>query len=414
MSTSYPIRPITDSELASFRAVPNQAFNSTWPAEKFADLGRLVFEPQRSLAAFDGDLLVGTTEACSFGLTVPGGSVRAAGVTGVAVLPSYRRRGILSALMARQFADIAAGEEPVAALFSSESGIYGRFGYGPAADDHSFVVKRGEGRIQPGARAGVTIRLVDLKSAAAELAIVFDAVLPTRPGLLTRNKGWWDLLLADPEFLRDGAAPQRCVLAQDSSGTCGYAIYSVVPSWGQHGLPEQVLTVRELFATSPAGYAALWADLLSRDLVGEVRTRLRPADDPLPYLLPDPRRSRRAVSDGLWIRLVDVPGALEQRRYACPVDLVIEVTDDLLPANSGRWRLRAGGLADPGMPTCEPTTADADLTLPVAALGAGYLGGTRLGALAAAGVVSELRPGAVSALSAAMWWDPAPWAAMVF
>jgi len=54
------------------------------------------------------------------------------------------------------------------------------------------------------------------------------------------------------------------------------------------------------------------------------------------------------------------------------------------------------------------------VALDVTELGAAYLGGTRLGALAAAGLVAELRPGAVRQLSAAMSWDPAPWCPMIF
>ncbi len=124
----------------------------------------------------------------------------------------------------------------------------------------------------------------------------------------------------------------------------------------------------------------------------------------------DPRRARATYADGLWIRVVDLPGALTQRRYACDVDVVIEVADDRLPANGGRWRLQAGGLGDEAKPACDRTTAEPDLALPISALGAAYLGGTRLGGLVAAGVISERRAGTVAALSAAMWWDPAPWA----
>jgi predicted acetyltransferase len=179
-------------------------------------------------------------------------------------------------------------------------------------------------------------------------------------------------------------------------------------------MPAQVLMVRDLYWTTPAAAAALWADLLTRDLVGEVRTRMRPPDDPILNLLTDPRRARTKVSDGLWVRLVDLPAALERRRYASAVDVVIEVSDTLLTANEGRWRLQAGGQADAGVPVCERTTAEPDVRLPVSALGAAYLGGTRLGGLAAAGQITEHRPGAVAALSAAMFWDPAPWSPVGF
>jgi predicted acetyltransferase len=173
-------------------------------------------------------------------------------------------------------------------------------------------------------------------------------------------------------------------------------------------------------ADGPAAAAAIWADLLSRDLVTTVTVAQRPPDDPLPHMLADPRRARRRVSDALWIRLTDVRRALALRRYACPADLVIEVTDDLLPGNTGRWRLVTSGSAPgpdgaPGFgASCEPATGPADLVLDVATLGAAYLGGTPLGELAGAGLVTERRPGAVAALSAAMSWDPAPWCPLIF
>jgi predicted acetyltransferase len=141
---------------------------------------------------------------------------------------------------------------------------------------------------------------------------------------------------------------------------------------------------------------------------------MRPADDPVRHLLIDPRRTRARVSDGLWVRLIDVPEALCRRRYATAVDMVLEVTDPLLPANHGRWRLTAPGRDDSVKPACEPTNASADIALPVSVLGAAYLGGARLSGLAQAGQITEHRPGAAAALTAAMAWDPAPWCPTMF
>ena len=121
---------------------------------------------------------------------------------------------------------------------------------------------------------------------------VYEALRPTRPGMLTRHDGWWDAHVADPEFMREGTSPQRCVIAEDPSGPRGYALYAVKPEWGRDGIPAQVLMLRDLYWTDPAACAALWTDMLSRDLVGEVRARVRPADDPILHLLADPRRAR--------------------------------------------------------------------------------------------------------------------------
>src|SRR5258708_6621400 len=139
MNSSHPIRPVDDSELAAFGKVTEQAFNSPWPPEEMLRFDRMVVEPERTLVAFDGSQMIGTTLAFSFGLTAPGGCVvGAAGISGVGVLPTHRRRRVLSSLMRRQLPAIAARGQPVAMLFASESVIYGRYGYGSAAEEDRF------------------------------------------------------------------------------------------------------------------------------------------------------------------------------------------------------------------------------------------------------------------------------------
>jgi predicted acetyltransferase len=346
--------------------------------------------------------------------------------------------------MRRQLADVRDRGEPLAILWASEAMIYGRYGYGRASWHLSYTVRRGEGSVV-GVRGGVPgpgdlrLRLADPADARAELSKVYDTMLPTRPGFFARTEPWWQKVLFDPEDERDGASPLRCLLAEDDSGPRGYALYSGRGGWQDTTfLPDGSLTVRELVAADPAASAALWADLLSRDLTIEFAAHQRPSDDPLLFQLADPRRVRPVVSDGLWARITDVPRALAGRRYSAPVDLVIEVTDRDLPDNAGRWRLTTadsgGGAADgsvgAGRPgagaaggagaadgfaaSCSHTSDAADVVLDIAELGAAYLGGTRIGALASSGLVAESRPGAVRQLSAAMSWDPLPWSPLIF
>jgi predicted acetyltransferase len=419
MTDPFPIRPVSADEFPAFYAVGEHSFNDSWPAQPAMEHELVTFEPERSLAAFDGASVVGTTASFTFRMAVPGGLTALGGVSFVAVLPTYRRRGILSSLMRRQLADIRERGEPVAALFSSESGIYGRYGFGCASEQLRFTIRRGEGALRPpyaaaGARGTVRIRAAEPELSRPEFAKVYESVFPLRPGMLARDDRWWTAVLADPDYARHGRSPLRATVAEDEAGPRGYALFSATPDWGEDAVPSGTLNVRELVAADPAATAALWSDLLTRDLVGEVRARIRPVDDPLLQMLADRRRARPYLTDGLWVRLTDVPAALAGRRYSCEVDVVIEVADELLPANSGRWRLQAGGPADPAPARCERTTAAPEIGLPAAALGATYLGGTRLGALAAAGQVAELRTGALARLAAALPWDPAPWCPVIF
>jgi predicted acetyltransferase len=420
----YPIRPIEENELDAFLEVDEHAFSGTPMTE--ADRRMILdrFEFDRSLAAFDGPTQVGVTMCFSFQLSVPGAELLpAAGVTFVSVLPTHRRRGVLNSLMRRQLADVRERGEPLAILWASESVIYPRYGYGRASWSLSFTLRRGEGTLTRTAAArvwdsGLRLRLADPQAVLPELAKVYDTVLPGRPGLFARSDAWWRRLVYDPPEHRGGSAPLRCLLAEDDSGPRGYAVYSAKDTWDDF-LPENVLSVRELMAADDAVAGVLWTDLLSRDLTTEFQVGTRPVDDPLQFQLADPRRARPKLVDGLWVRLTDVPRALAGRRYSSPVDVVIEVRDELLPSNAGTWRLATAGEAGAAhgwglAATCERATGEADLALDVTELGAAYLGGTPLATLAGAGLVSELRPGAVRQLSTAMSWEPAPWCPMVF
>jgi predicted acetyltransferase len=416
----YPIRPVSSEEFDAFHTVDMHAFHGSplSPEDRQLVLSHLEFD--RSLAAFDGDTPVGAAGAYTFQLTVPGSAaLPAAGVTWVSVLPSHRRRGVLTSLMRRQLADIRDRGEPLAVLWASESVIYPRFGYGRAMWHADFTLYRGEGALARTAPAddGLRLRLVDPVAAVPELAKVYDAVLPSRPGFIARTESWWQRTVYDPADRRQGTSPLHCVLADDDGGPRGYALYSAVNRWDRDtSLPDSALNVREMVAADAAASGALSADLLSRDLTTEFRLRGRPVDDPLLYQLADPRRARPRLKDALWVRIIDVPGALARRRYSAPADVVLEVRDDLLPANAGRWRLTTGQAADGGglSAACEPSSSAPDVLLDVTQLGAAYLGGTTLGALAAAGLVAEARPGAVRQLSTALSWEPAPWCPVNF
>jgi predicted acetyltransferase len=416
VTDTYPIRDIKPAQAAAFFAVMDEAFNNNEDPAEAVERELLTFEFDRSGAAFDGDQIVGSSSAYSFALSVPGGTAATSGISNVAVLPAYRRRGIMSAMMVALLDDAAARGEALAALFASESGIYQRFGFGCASQSLRCTIQRGEGRLTglpaPGLAGPVRIRVTTPGSAMGELAAVYAAAGSGRPGVPERDDRWWRNRIADPPSQRGGSSPLRCVIASDDAGPRGYALYSTVPNWGTDGLAANELNVRELIAADPVAASALWGDLLSRDLVSQVRTGSRPVDDALLLLLADRRRARAVVSDNLWIRLVDVGAALEQRAYACGVDVVLDVADAVRPGNAGRWRLTAGGSG--GVVRCERTGDEAEVAVTASALGAAYLGGTRLGALAAAGQAVELRAGALGELSAAMSWDPAPWCPMTF
>ncbi len=400
------LRPARPEEWRAWRGAISAAFGVE-AAEPYLSEPAPVAELDRSLGLWEGDRVVATSGIYSRVLTVPGAVLPCAGVTWVTVAPTHRRRGILTAIMRRQLTELHEHQrEPVAALWAAEYPIYGRFGYAPATFRGDFTGRTERLRLRPDVDLGSGhVELVPKETYQAAATAVHERLRRFVPGNLERDQRWWDRILQDEKEHRHGATERRYLLHTEPDGTVtGYAAYRVKPGWSDGAEPDGTLTVEEARATSTAAYAALWRLMLSVDLVRRVKAPLLAPDDPIRHLVTDARALRVSQLDGLWVRLVDVDRALAARRYPAPIDLVIEVRDEICPWNAGRWRLSghpAGGY-------CGRTDLDADLALGIEELSAAYLGGISLGALHAAGRVTELSPGAVALASTAFSWPVPP------
>jgi predicted acetyltransferase len=404
------IRPIDAAEWQRFCRTMAVAYGPGDDDGEDADLAPHV-EYDRTLAAFDGDQIVATAGAFSLQLTLPGlVTVPAAGLGFVAVLPTHRRRGILGALMRRHFDDAQARGEPVSLLYASEAGIYGRIGYGTASDYVEYELDPRRAAFQAAGQGSGRVRLVEGAEALRLLPEVHDRHRRRQPGDVARFPWLWELLVRDPKWLREFDGPTFFAVHEAEPGSLdGYVIWRVQPRWSG-GLPDNLVRVRELIALTPQAEGALWRLVLDLDLAGTVQLGNRPLDEPLRWRLADSRQLRTTrVTDGLWVRLLDLQAALAARGYAADGALVLEVADPLRPGGQGRFRLEAGQAGA----TCARTDADPDLVLDVAALGAVWLGGMRLASLARAGRVRQARPGVLARADAMFACDPAPWSTTI-
>lgn len=406
----WPVRTLTDDDWDEFLRVDSHAFGATMPSD-LVEAERELHEPGRGIGVFDAASLVGIATAFSYELSVPGSTLPAAGVSWVGVLPTHRRRGVLTALMTAQLHAVhEAGDEPLAILWASEPQIYGRFGYGAATRNLSLTVQRHYRELHRSTPAdpGLRLRLVDPNEWKL-FAGVYEAVARLRPGVPARDERWWRRSVRDVPSLRHGRSELRCVVVEDDTDVRGYALYSTKQSFGSDFGSGEV-SVSEMMAVDAPALATLYRYLFDLDLMGRTELWNLPVDDPLIHWLANPRKARPEPGDALYVRLVDLPRALEGRAYATPVDLVLDVRDELCPWNAGTWRLTGG--ADGAR--CGRTDDPAGLSLDVADLGAAYLGGTSLAELALAGRVTQQRPAALAQASAAFGHHPAPWSPRVF
>jgi predicted acetyltransferase len=354
---------------------------------------------ERFYAAYDDGLPVGTAADFPFTLTVPGGELAAGGVTWVAVLPSHRRRGILTQLMRAELDELHERGEPLAVLWASEAAIYGRFGYGVAAPHFEMNAdgSRFAFRDDPGPSGKV--RLLSLEDALEPCMQIYERLRSETPGFLARPREWWqNYRLADPDEWRRGASPKYVAVFELDDAPAAYAIYRVKSEW-EGGFPKGSVRVVEALAATPAAERELWRYLFGIDLTVSVEGRLSPAS-PLFLMVVDARSLQARLIEGLWLRLVDVGAALAGRSCASGDSVVLEVRDEFCPWNAGRW-----SVGDEVRRTDEA----AELELDVADLASAYLGAYSFTRLAAAERVRELGDGAIARADALFRTEKPPY-----
>src|SRR5262249_27823397 len=357
-------------------------------------------------AAWDGDTVVGSAGVYPVVWTVPGGRVPAAAVDLVAVLPTHRRRGVLTALMRAQLDDCHARGETLAALWASEATIYGRFGYGLAVLGGQIELPREHTAYATSFERFGTTRLLPVTQAEKLVAPVWETVAARTPGMFARSCAWWEMrtLMDFPWDRANGEL--RCVVLEADGEPAAYALYRMNQSWDHQGITTGSIDIREAIGVSPAATRAIWRYLLDMDWVSKLNAWFLPIDHPLFLMLADPRRLRLTVRDTLWIRLIDVVGALSARSYADAGAIVLELTDALCPGNAGRWHI--------GNERIDRTHAAPDLRADITALASAYLGGFSWRQLAAACRVEELRPGGLARADALFRTELAPWCPELF
>lgn len=365
-----------------------------WRPQETVDAWRALMPTDSAVVACDGSDVVGLAVFLDLELTVPGGAVLPmAGVSFVAVAPTHRRRGALRGMFAELHRRM--GAYPIAGLEASEAEIYGRFGYGPATIWQSLSVDRTRARFHADVPDPGGVRVVAPAAHRARLEDIEQRWRLQTPGGLHTPAALWDEVLADREALRDGGSALYCLLHTD-----GYAMYRV------HGGDETDdgkgrAEVTHLAAVTPEAFIALWRALLGLDLMGSVNVVTHP-DHLLPYLLTDPRLVRhRGSHDGLWLRLLDIPRALQARSYGADLSLVLDVTDGALGGGGGRFALDVRD----GRAHCAATDADADVELDLSVLGSLYLGAHRASAFATAGRLRYAKPDHLVTLDSAFASD---------
>jgi predicted acetyltransferase len=376
---------------------------------RLADLGpgqiARLLEPGRTIGAFVEGQLVGTADAVTSSLTLPGGNrVGHAAVTHVGVLPSFTRRGVATDLMRHQLHDVAARGEAVATLRASEATIYERYGYGVASMSQTVEVQTARAALRPGLAPGGPVRLLDPAEVWEALPRIYADNRPSRPGTIDRPDAWWESVRLRTE---SGSGPWYVAVHGATGSETGFVRYRPTDTDKWFVSDQRTIAVEDLFAPDIDSYFGLLRFLLGLDLIDRVVFWMLPVDDPLPWLLLDQRAAKvTARHDETWLRIVDVEKTLAARQYADSGELTVAVDDALLPGNSITMSITADGV--------ERVDRQPQVRVGVAGLGAVLLGGATWQTLSMAGLARADNPAHVAAADRLFAVTQAPHAGFFF
>jgi predicted acetyltransferase len=319
-------------------------------------------------------------------------------VSDVTVSPTHRRRGLLRAMITEDLQDATERGIPLAVLTASEGTIYGRFGFGQAVFLHALVVDTSARFALRSADDTGAVELVEPLEAWPSMAAVFERFHAQTRGSVERPRFYQTFLTGEFDYESGPDLKIRTAVHVDAEGTPdGYVAYRPGPRKDGH----RAIKVSDLVALTPAAYLRLWQFLADLDLSDTVEWDRAPVDDPISWALVDPWLAKvTRLADALWVRLLDVPAALEARPWGSDGEVVLEIADPLGHA-AGRFRV----VTRDGVAAVATTHADPEVWMDAETLGALYLGGVRAETLRRAGRLAG--PG-VQAFAAMVDAGPAP------
>ncbi|MDY7109183.1 MAG: GNAT family N-acetyltransferase [Planctomycetota bacterium] len=337
MKHDYSIRPPRDGdELAALNGVFQQVFD--FPPrrgeEYAAHLGR---EHYRML--FAGDELIGGHAMIEMGQFFGGRSVPTIGISLVAVAPHRRGRGAGAFLMKQAVREMHGRGVALSTLYPATLPLYRAAGYEHAGTRWEIT--------QPLGTIDIIDRDLEIRPIGEHddemIRRLHRAEAMAHHGTLDRSDFmWWRQRIP-----RGVTAFGQLLLADDEPE--GYVYYTHQP---RDGHPPYDIAVSDVVVRTERAARRLLSFFADhRSMAGQVRL-FRPPNDPLLSVLPE--QSYRIELDMKWmLRIVDVEKALTARGY--PPELTaamhLDVRDDLLDANSGRFVLRikdGRGEVEPG------------------------------------------------------------------
>jgi predicted acetyltransferase len=371
------IRPARQEEMREFAYLGSITFGeSTDDARLDRSVALGARDPDQTLCAFDDGVMAARMATMPFTMHWNGRTIGCGGVTSVGTLPNYRRRGYLRTMMTQSFATMRAANQPIATLWASMAAIYQRFGYGISGLLYSAELDPRQLRFIDEIATPGRIRIVRGEEILPALSPAYNRFAPSRTMALVRSAEHWQN--RQLRHWDESQPPNLHAVYEEAGEPLGYVTYAVERE--RRRGPDQRLRVDEFIASTPSAHRALVQYLLAYDLAFTIELNNLPVDDPLFHHVQEPRELKVTLRDGVLLRLVDVPVALEGRGYDEDGTLTFALNEEMCPWNTGAWTLTVeGGQGRVQQANCAPDLQISQRAL--ALLACGTLDATQLCAM---------------------------------
>jgi predicted acetyltransferase len=408
-----PVDPQDTEALTAWATTVSAVFMGPRPTPESIAARQERMAGHRLFAAMDRGSTVATFRSFDSHLTLPTLDDDAIplpvnAISSVTVLPTHRRRRLLSRWMTQDLERARRSGTAASILIASEAPIYRRFGFGVAATACTWTVNASSAAWRRPAKG--TVEIVSPEMFAEVAPAVYERARRRQPGAIDRTEHRWRMVAQLSADTEDYDRHRLFAVHRAADGEIdGLLVYRPEAHY-EDGVPASTLKVLDLVWVDDDAYADLWRFCTEVDWVAKVVAEDRSLHEPLPLLLADPRTARNGyVNDFLWVRLHDVPTALCARRYAVPGRLVLAVDDDLGQV-PGRYVLDVDGEGRAQCTTAQSLPdADVDATLDVATLGELWLGSGNAGALARAGRLQVRDAATLARVDAVLGWHEPAW-----
>lgn len=332
---SYAIRPATEAEMEQVGLMSAYVYGGSF-GDTADNITATSIQPEWTLCAFDGPKLITSFATFPFTVRANGRAMKFAGVTAVGTLPEYRRQGLVRKIMTESIAQQRERGQFLSGLWASQAAIYQRYGYAMAGLNRQYSIDTVDVHFADGQAGDCQVQRLPLSEGLDVAREVYKQFIADRFGYLHRSQVLWRTNVL--EAGDDG--PVHLALTYRDSQAVGYVAYTLRSDKVGHAARGQEIKIRDLAWLDVDAYRSLWSFLSHHDLVGRISWNNAPLDDPAMLLMREPRMLHCCDTEGSWMRISDVPGALAARGYQGEGSIVISVVgDDFAPWNNGNWQV---------------------------------------------------------------------------